>query len=54
MNGVELAKKIREVNQDIQILFVTGYPDYINICMRNPDVLLISLVLYWSYYGKEN
>lgn len=28
MNGVKLAKKIREVNQNIQILFVTGYPDY--------------------------
>lgn len=29
MNGVELAKKLREDNRDIQILFVTGFPDYI-------------------------
>lgn len=29
MNGVELAKKIRKVNKDIQILFATGYPDFI-------------------------
>lgn len=29
MNGVELAKKMREDNRDIQILFVTGFPDYI-------------------------
>ena len=28
MIGIELAKKIREVNQDIQILFIMGYPDY--------------------------
>ena len=30
MNGVELAKKLREDNQEIQILFITGYPDYIS------------------------
>lgn len=30
MNGVELAKKLRENNQEIQILFITGYPDYIS------------------------
>lgn len=29
MNGVELAKKIRAVNRDIQIIFITGYNDYI-------------------------
>lgn len=29
MNGIELAKKIRKVNKDIQILFATGYPDFI-------------------------
>ncbi len=28
MNGIELAKKILEVNQDIQILFITDYPVY--------------------------
>lgn len=28
MNGVELAKKLREDNQEMQILFVTGFPDY--------------------------
>lgn len=30
MNGVELAKKLREDNREIQILFITGYPDYIS------------------------
>ncbi len=29
MNGVELAKKIREKNSTVQIIFVTGYNDYI-------------------------
>lgn len=29
MNGVELAKKLREDNKDIQILFVTGFSDYV-------------------------
>ncbi len=30
MNGVELAKKLREDNKEIQILFVTGFSDYIS------------------------
>lgn len=30
MNGVELAKKVREHNKELQILFVTGYMDYIS------------------------
>lgn len=30
MNGVELAKKVRENNKEVQILFVTGYMDYIS------------------------
>ena len=29
MNGVELAKVIREYNNKIQIIFITGFPDYI-------------------------
>lgn len=29
MNGVELAHKLRIVNREIQIVFVTGYADYI-------------------------
>lgn len=29
MNGVEMAKKIRAQNRDVQIVFVTGYNDYI-------------------------
>lgn len=29
MNGVELAKRIRESQGDMQIVFVTGYPDFI-------------------------
>lgn len=29
MNGVTLAKKIREQNRAIQIVFITGYPDFI-------------------------
>ena len=28
MNGVELAKKLRQDNRQLQILFVTGYPDF--------------------------
>ena len=30
MSGVELARKLREDNREIQILFITGYPDYIS------------------------
>lgn len=30
MNGVELAKKLREDNREIQIFFVTGFSDYIS------------------------
>lgn len=30
MSGVELAKKIRDQNKGIQIVFVTGYMDYIS------------------------
>lgn len=29
MNGIDLAKKIRQENKEIQIIFVTGYLDYI-------------------------
>lgn len=29
MDGVTLAKKVRQANEDIQILFITGYTDYI-------------------------
>ena len=29
MNGVELAEKIRQRNKEIQIIFITGYMDYI-------------------------
>ena len=29
MNGVELAKKIRQTNREIQIVFITGYNEYI-------------------------
>ncbi|WIV11949.1 LytTR family DNA-binding domain-containing protein [Proteiniborus sp. MB09-C3] len=29
MNGVELARKIRENNREVQIIFITGYMDYI-------------------------
>lgn len=28
MNGVELAREIRSRNDDVQIVFITGYPDY--------------------------
>lgn len=30
INGVELARKIREVNREVQIVFVSGYDDYIS------------------------
>ncbi|MBO9607394.1 MAG: response regulator transcription factor [Paenibacillaceae bacterium] len=29
MNGVELAKEIRRTNESMQIVFITGFPDYI-------------------------
>ena len=29
INGVELARKIRESNREVQIIFITGYMDYI-------------------------
>lgn len=29
MNGVELAKKIRQTNNGLQIVFITGFPDFI-------------------------
>lgn len=28
MNGVDLARKVRQENQGIQIVFITGYPDF--------------------------
>lgn len=30
INGVELAKKIRLTNEYIQIIFITGYPDFVS------------------------
>ena len=30
MNGVELAKLVRSENEDINIVFITGYPDFIS------------------------
>lgn len=30
MNGVELARKVREKNAGVQILFITAYPDFIS------------------------
>ncbi|MDE7300013.1 MAG: LytTR family DNA-binding domain-containing protein [Lachnospiraceae bacterium] len=29
MNGVELAKRVRSANREVQIVFITGYNDYI-------------------------
>lgn len=29
MNGIELAREVRRENDSIQIVFITGYPDYI-------------------------
>ncbi|MBQ3003797.1 MAG: response regulator transcription factor, partial [Clostridia bacterium] len=29
MNGIELAREIRADNETVQIVFITGYPDYI-------------------------
>lgn len=29
MNGVDLAKKVRQGNDGVQIVFITGYPDFI-------------------------
>ncbi len=29
MDGVELARRVRQVNDDVQIVFITGYTDYI-------------------------
>ncbi len=30
MDGISLAEKIRETNTDLQIIFITGFPDYIS------------------------
>ena len=30
MDGIELAEKIRESNSSVQIVFITGFPDYIS------------------------
>lgn len=30
MNGVDLAKKVRETNKEVQIIFITGYMEYIS------------------------
>lgn len=30
MNGVELARRVRQENKEIQIIFITGYTDYIS------------------------
>ncbi len=30
MNGIELAKKVREENSRVQIVFITGYPDFMS------------------------
>lgn len=30
MNGIELARRVRADNETIQIIFITGYPDYMN------------------------
>ncbi len=30
VNGMELARKIRQENQAVQIVFITGYPDYMS------------------------
>ncbi len=30
MNGISLAEKIRESNTQVQIIFITGFPDYIS------------------------
>ena len=29
MNGVDLAKTIRQFNDTVQIVFITGFPDFI-------------------------
>jgi len=30
MNGIDLAKKVREENSHVQIVFITGYPDFMS------------------------
>ncbi|MBR6745176.1 MAG: response regulator [Clostridia bacterium] len=30
MNGIDLAKKVREGNNRVQIVFITGYPDFMS------------------------
>ena len=34
MNGVELAKKLKEINPKMNIIFVTGYDEYTGDAMR--------------------
>lgn len=34
MNGVDLAKKVREENSPVQIVSITGYPDFMSEGVR--------------------
>ena len=34
MNGIDLAKKVREGNNRVQIVFITGYPDFMSECFE--------------------
>ncbi len=42
MDGISLAEKIREGNREIQIVFITGFPDYIS---RGYDVSALHYLL---------
>lgn len=49
VNGVDLAEKVREVNEDIPILFITGYDSYM---ARGYEVSAIQYLLKPMYKDK--
>ena len=49
MNGVELAGRIRQVNKEVQIIFISGYSDYIS---EGYDVDALNYILKPVSYDK--
>ena len=51
MNGVELAKRVRRQNREVQIIFITGYNDYI---ADGYDVEALNYILKLVHSDKLN
>ena len=49
INGVELARRIRRVNREVQIIFISGYSDYIS---EGYDVDALNYILKPVDYEK--